>query len=107
MPKTSQAAGERPRQRRASLGPRWPSKGPDRGENILLYKRDALSPEFQERWDEAATQASPLGKEVARLREEVDRVRERFDRLDAQATKRQRERRSHQETGPVLLSERE
>ena len=34
-------------------GPVWPAVGPDRNEDILKFKREALSPGFQEKWDRA------------------------------------------------------
>ncbi len=91
--------------RRGSLGPLWPSKGPDRGENILRFRRDGLSPYYRQKRDEAMVQDSPVGREVTKLRKDLDRLREDLRKCKTPTAECTRKPRTSKGTGPVLQSE--
>lgn len=56
-------------------GPIWPAVGPDRNEDILKFKREALSPGFQERWDRAEGERLRRALGIDLLEPDIDELR--------------------------------
>ena len=68
---------------RRQRNPVWPSVGPDRGEDILKFKPECLSPGWQKEWERAYFARDPIGrlldkqaKELGRLEDEIEHLRE-------------------------------
>lgn len=71
-----------PDRRRRLLGPIWPAIGPDRGENVSCFRRDALSAEYQEAWDiaQGASLRGALG--IDRIESDINTLRESIADLE-------------------------
>lgn len=55
-------------------GPMWPAVGPDRNEDILKFKREALSPGFQEKWDRAEGERLRRALGIDRLEPDINEL---------------------------------